>query len=143
MDDFEERVRKRAHKIWTAEGCPEGRADIHWHMARELVAIEDNFKTTLQPIATEAEKIGNWGEPVEPALAAENIGEMPTLADQGEQQYPPHRPTPEGQQDVSPAPKPGTARAQPAAQKRLVRTHKPTDEAPAKQKPRLGAQTKS
>ena len=89
MDDFEERVRRRAHKIWVDEGQPEGRADAHWDMARELVAIEENFGTTLKPV--NAEETGHWGEPVEPALAAENQGEVPTLDDQGDQQYPPHR----------------------------------------------------
>jgi Protein of unknown function (DUF2934) len=91
MDDFEERVRRRAHKIWMEEGCPEGRAEIHWDMARELVAIEDNGKLTLQPVAADAARLAEWGEPVEPVIAAENIGELPTLADQGEQQYPPRR----------------------------------------------------
>jgi hypothetical protein len=90
MDDFEERVRQRAHKLWVEEGYPEGRADVHWDMARELVAIEKNLKTTLQPISSD--RTGAWGEPVESALAAENQGELPTLEDQGDQQYPPHRP---------------------------------------------------
>jgi hypothetical protein len=31
------------------EGRPEGRAEIHWDMARELIAIEDNFQDTLKP----------------------------------------------------------------------------------------------
>jgi hypothetical protein len=39
MSDFEERVRSRAYKIWEEEGCPEGRGEIHWEMARELIAI--------------------------------------------------------------------------------------------------------
>jgi Protein of unknown function (DUF2934) len=91
MDDFEERVRRRAHKIWMEEGCPEGRAEVHWDMARELVAIEDNLKLTLQPVDADAARLAAWGEPVEPTIAAENTGELPTLDDQGEQQYPPRR----------------------------------------------------
>lgn len=91
MDDFEERVRRRAHKIWQEEGCPDGRAEVHWDMARELVAIEDNLKLTLQPVRAEAARLAEWGEPVEPAIAAENTGELPTLDDQGEQQYPPRK----------------------------------------------------
>ena len=42
MDDHERRVRERAYRIWEEEGRPNGRADTHWEMARELVAIEQN-----------------------------------------------------------------------------------------------------
>jgi hypothetical protein len=35
-----EDITKRAHQIWLDEGCPEGRADLHWEQAqRELSAI--------------------------------------------------------------------------------------------------------
>ncbi len=76
MDDFEERVRRRAHRMWQEEGCPEGRAEVHWDKARELVAIEDNHKLTLQPIIAGTE--GPTGEPIEPIEAVENAGEFPT-----------------------------------------------------------------
>jgi Protein of unknown function (DUF2934) len=89
MDDLEERVRERAHRLWQQEGCPEGRADAHWEMARELVAIEDNQKQTLKPISPES--AGPEGEPVEPIEAVENVGEFPTLTDQGEEQTVPKR----------------------------------------------------
>jgi len=89
MDDFEERVRKRAHHLWEEEGRPDGRADIHWDKARELVAIEDNYKLALKPV--DAEKTGPAGEPIEPISAVENAGEFPTLTDQGEEQTYPKR----------------------------------------------------
>jgi hypothetical protein len=92
MDDYEERVKKRAYRLWQQEGCPEGRADVHWDEARELVAIEDNFDLTLKPISS-PESIGPYGEPVEPIEAAENMGDVPTIADQGEEQTFPHRRT--------------------------------------------------
>src|SRR5262245_31807770 len=87
MDDFDKRVRQRAYRLWVEEGCPEGRSDIHWEQARELVAIEDNQKTATTPVreATTA------GEPVEPIEAVENAGEFPTLTDQGEEQAAPKR----------------------------------------------------
>jgi hypothetical protein len=87
MDDYEERVRQRAHKIWQEEGCPEGRADAHWELARELVAIEENHAQTLKPNSAAA----GGGEPVEFTGPAGNVGEFTTLTDQGEQQYPPSR----------------------------------------------------
>jgi Protein of unknown function (DUF2934) len=64
VNDPEQRVRERAYQIWTEEGRPEGRADVHWDMARELIAIEDN----AQPATP--------GEPVEEASAVVT-GKMP------------------------------------------------------------------
>ena len=37
----EERIRAKAYQIWLEEGCPNGRDEVHWEMARQLVAIED------------------------------------------------------------------------------------------------------
>jgi len=85
MHDVEQRIRERAFRIWLDEGCPHGRDKIHWDMASELVAIEDNQKLTLRPID---QNIGPTGEPIEPASAAANTGELPTLTDQGEGGYP-------------------------------------------------------
>jgi hypothetical protein len=90
MDDLEERVRVRAFRLWQEEGCPEGMADVHWKKARELVAIEDNFDLTLQPVA-ETQSAGPFGEPVEPIESVENAGEFPTLTDQGEERTFPTR----------------------------------------------------
>ena len=58
------------------EGCPDGRAEVHWDMAAELVAIEDNHLGTLKPI-------GEPASPIEPLLTLENAGEFPALTDQG------------------------------------------------------------
>jgi hypothetical protein len=90
MDDHDERVRRRAYKIWLEEGRPGGRADAHWEMARELVAIEENFSTTLIPAPAEGAE-ARGGEPIEEAAVAANTGELPTIVDQGEQSYPPSR----------------------------------------------------
>jgi hypothetical protein len=45
--DREQRIRTKAFYIWLEEGCPEGRAQVHWDMATELVAIEET--TTRSP----------------------------------------------------------------------------------------------
>jgi Protein of unknown function (DUF2934) len=47
MNDHEQRIRTRAYRIWEEEGRPEGRAEVHWDMARELVAVEDNFERSF------------------------------------------------------------------------------------------------
>jgi hypothetical protein len=90
MDDFEKRVRARAYKLWQEEGCPEGRAEVHWERARELVAIEENIDLTLKPIPR-PDELGPYGEPVEPLAPAENTGDTPTMVDQGEEKTIPHR----------------------------------------------------
>jgi hypothetical protein len=90
-EDREQRIRERAFGIWLEEGRPEGRADVHWDMATELIAIEENQLLTLKPV-------GRAGEPVEPILAVENAGDFPTLTDQGEETAYPTRP--EARQDA-------------------------------------------
>jgi hypothetical protein len=90
MSDFDERIRSRAFKIWEEEGCPEGRSEIHWEMARELVAIEENYRATLKPAPAEGAE-ARGGEPVEEAGVAANSAELPNIVDQGEQNYPPSR----------------------------------------------------
>jgi hypothetical protein len=90
MSDFEQRVRWRAYKMWEDEGCPEGRSEIHWEMARELVAIEDNYRSTLKPVPAEGAE-ARGGEPIEEAGIAANSSELLTMVDQGEQKYPPAR----------------------------------------------------
>ncbi|WP_181700247.1 DUF2934 domain-containing protein [Chthonobacter albigriseus] len=78
IDDDERRIREKAYELWVAEGKPEGRADAHWEEAREIIAIQDAFETTLIPVEESTRDV------VEPAIAFENQGEFPDLADEGE-----------------------------------------------------------
>jgi hypothetical protein len=109
MGDFDERVKERAYRLWVEEGCPEGRAEIHWEKARELVAIEQNQKQTTKPVASTPKS--------EPAGLVKNLGEFPTLTDQGEGMAAP--------QPRAAAPKPAAATPKPAAA-----TPKPATAAP-------------
>jgi hypothetical protein len=86
----DERIRRKAHEIWEQEGRPEGRADAHWEMARELLAQEQNQQTTLQRNPSRGgDDTAERQRPVEPLLAVENMGDIPGIADQGEElQYP-------------------------------------------------------
>jgi hypothetical protein len=134
--DREERIRLRAYRMWEAEGCPEGRADVHWDQATELVAIEDNHRLTLEPVEPPT-GLGPTGEPIEPLEAVENTGEFPTMTDQGEQSFPQGDhpltlPEPHASQDSS------EAEAQTKASKRTGnangganRARKPSDSAQA------------
>lgn len=92
--DREQRIRDHAYRLWIEEGRPEGRAEAHWDMARELVAIEDNQRLATKPNPASRSRDRNLrgSEPVEPLEAVENQGEFPTLTDQGEEQtYPTRR----------------------------------------------------
>lgn len=86
-------IRARAHHIWEREGCPDGRADDHWQMARSELAIATApAHQAMQPNpAAEREQVGH-PEPVEPLQAVENQGSFPGLTDQDEErQYPARR----------------------------------------------------
>jgi hypothetical protein len=91
MDDPTERVRRRAYQIWLDEGRPDGRDVVHWDMASELVAIEDNQKSTTKPVDRDADDPEVAGDHAEPSLPAAAMGELPTMTDEGEQTYPPSR----------------------------------------------------
>lgn len=78
MTDDDERIRKEAHKLWEAEGRPDGRAERHWAEAKEIVALRDSFGSTLRPLAETTD------DPVEPAIAFENQADMPGLDDLGD-----------------------------------------------------------
>lgn len=93
---FEQRIRERAHQIWLEEGQPEGRDEAHWEMARELVAQQDGQRFATEPNpAAKGKQRATRDEPVEPLLAVENLGDLPTLTDQGEEtNYPKPRATP-------------------------------------------------
>lgn len=89
---LEERIRERAHRIWEEEGRPEGRAQAHWDMASELVAQQDGLRGTLEKNpAGGPDDTAQRTEPVEPSLAVENLGDLPGLTDQGEEQQFPTR----------------------------------------------------
>ncbi|MFD2181270.1 DUF2934 domain-containing protein [Rhodoplanes azumiensis] len=92
MDDHEQRVRERAFRIWQEQGCPHGQAEVHWEMARKLVAIEESHDLTLVPVARDPQDptiAADVVEEADPAAAA--AGERPTLTDDGEQACPPRR----------------------------------------------------
>ena len=84
--DLDERIRQRAHQIWEREGRPDGRSQDHWKLASEEIAIEDNYRDTLMPNpARGPDDTAARTEPVEPVLSMANQGEMPGIADQGEE----------------------------------------------------------
>lgn len=92
---LEWRIRDRAYRLWEEEGRPEGREMEHWQMARELIAQQDSQGMATKPNpAAEGKDRTTRDEPVEPLLSVENLGDMPSLTDQGEESaYPQERPS--------------------------------------------------
>lgn len=87
----EQRITDRAYQLWIDEGMPDGRADAHWDLASELVAIEENPDLMLKPNPLQpGEEIYPDG-PGESLEVMDNLGEFPTLTDQGEEQTTPAR----------------------------------------------------
>ena len=48
MPDREQRIRERAHRIWEAEGRPEGRELEHWQRATDEIAKEASEAPTVR-----------------------------------------------------------------------------------------------
>jgi hypothetical protein len=90
MEAREERVRQRAYEIWQREGCPEGRAEEHWQMARTEIAMSEDQATATRP-APRARRRPTRPDNVEPIEAVENLGSFPTMTDQDEEQGAPKR----------------------------------------------------
>lgn len=85
-EDLEDRIRRRAHQIWEREGRPVGRHADHWTLAKEEIAIEGNYAGTLTPNPSHGpDDTASRTEPVEPVLSVASQGEMPGVADQGEE----------------------------------------------------------
>jgi hypothetical protein len=85
IENLDERIRRRAHKLWEENGQRKGRAEDYRDLARQLIAIEDGQDSTLQ----KTENTGPYGEPLEESAIQDNLGEFPTETDQGEDEtYP-------------------------------------------------------
>ncbi len=79
FDAWEVRVRDRADAMWAAAGHPAGGSDRYMDAARDIVAMSEVGLPTLDPIEA--------AEPViEEASLQANLGEFPTLRDQGDEQ---------------------------------------------------------
>lgn len=79
FEALEARVEARAYKMWTDAGEPAGGPDQFKDEARELVAIEEVDPPTIDP--KEAAR-----PVVEEASVQGNLGEFPTMRDQGEEE---------------------------------------------------------
>jgi hypothetical protein len=93
MDDKtrDRRVREKARHLWQEAGAPAGREEDYLDRASELVAIEESLKDTLKPNPQHEYEASPTREPVEPIEAVENLGEFPTLTDEGEETTYPDR----------------------------------------------------
>jgi hypothetical protein len=56
MTDDNEQIRQQAYKIWMDEGRPEGRAEIHWEMARKSMADDNKSAAAKATPATKRDE---------------------------------------------------------------------------------------
>jgi hypothetical protein len=83
FDAWEQRIRDRAELLWIEDGSPDGPRERFTEEARELLAIEENPTSGHLDPEDGAEPL------IEEASLMRNLGEFPTLVDQGEEQtYP-------------------------------------------------------
>ncbi|MCW5714039.1 MAG: DUF2934 domain-containing protein [Bauldia sp.] len=87
-DDRRKRVTERARHLWLEAGSPPTGPDAYRDLASELIAIEEAGASALEPVRDP----GPFGEPVEESAPVANLGEFPTIVDEGEQTYPPAPP---------------------------------------------------
>jgi hypothetical protein len=80
MDSYEDRLRRKAYSLWEQEGRVAGREDVHWEMARELVAIEDDQLARARP-SLSAPGAPEAGEAIERSESIANAGESSGLAE--------------------------------------------------------------
>jgi hypothetical protein len=50
----EQQIREYAYQIWLTEGCPQGQAQRHWDMARQLAEAEALAASARPPSARKA-----------------------------------------------------------------------------------------
>lgn len=79
FEALQSRIKARAQKMWADAGEPEGGPEHFEEDARELVALEEVDPPTLDP--KEAAR-----PVVEEASIQENLGEFPTMRDQGDEE---------------------------------------------------------
>ena len=77
FDALDARIRDRANRMWQDAGSPDGDRDSYLQNARELIAMEEVALPKIDPYQTEM---------VEEAILQRNLGEFPTLRDQGDEQ---------------------------------------------------------
>ena len=57
---FEQTVRAAAYQQWQHEGCPAGRADDHWHRARDQTLRESAHRLWRREGCPEGRADQNW-----------------------------------------------------------------------------------
>ncbi|UEM05902.1 DUF2934 domain-containing protein [Skermanella rosea] len=67
----EDRIKQRAYEIWEREGRPDGRGDVHWHMAVQEIRAEDGWVDDAADPAAPTDDLGRQLGSAEAALSPE------------------------------------------------------------------------
>jgi hypothetical protein len=76
--DREDRLRDQAYRIWIEKGCPDGEAEKHWRLAKDLLAIRKDATAVSKPRNAGA---GSLGEPAEWGVGIDSHGDVAALTD--------------------------------------------------------------
>ncbi|UEM23878.1 DUF2934 domain-containing protein [Skermanella mucosa] len=68
----EDRIKQRAYEIWEREGRPEGRGDVHWHMAAQEIRAEDGWVDDAADPAGPTDDLGRQMGSAEASLSTES-----------------------------------------------------------------------
>ena len=60
-EGVEQETRRRAYVIWEAEGCPEARADAHWHAAQHRYRCERAYRLWQLEGCPDRKSGEHWG----------------------------------------------------------------------------------
>ncbi|VFT30585.1 Protein of uncharacterised function (DUF2934) [Pseudomonas aeruginosa] len=83
MSADEKRIREFAYQIWESEGCPDGQAERHWAMARQLAEAEAGRGGTEEDPRSGQGRQGNPGPAASAGRqAAQAEGRVPGAARQ-------------------------------------------------------------
>jgi hypothetical protein len=81
QESREQKIRDRAHRLWEAEGRPEGRGHEHWLEAERQVLAEEAAGAPSGPLADplhNPELIPPGQDPIRPAVAGPEIPSSPS-----------------------------------------------------------------
>ncbi|WP_158045649.1 DUF2934 domain-containing protein [Skermanella pratensis] len=67
----EDRIKQRAYEIWEREGRPDGRGEVHWHMAVQEIRAEDGWVDDAADPAGPTDDLGRQLGSAEAALSTE------------------------------------------------------------------------
>lgn len=114
----EDRIKQRAYEIWEREGRPEGRGEVHWHMAVQEIRAEDGWVDDAADPAAPTDDLGRQLGSAEAVLSTESAApEEAEPAEAAPARKPRARKAPAPKAEEAPPPEPKAKSRKAAAPK--------------------------